>query len=157
MNGLDTAMVLVSKWGMIVPILCALLTRDRKAIINAVIAFALTYGITSVLKTAVARPRPFMVGDAELIGKGPKSWSFPSGHASSAFTLATSAFLGKRVLGWIAFISAALIAYSRVYLGVHYWSDIIAGAILGIAVSYGVEKAMMHFEQRRNGKKRMKR
>ncbi len=147
---LDSVMLWLSNWGLVIPILCVLLTRDRKTILAALISFVLAYGISDALKIAVSRPRPFVVGDAQMIGPAPcDAWSFPSKHASASFSIATSAFLNKRVLGWIALVSAGLISYSRVYLGVHYWSDVIAGAIIGSAISSGVQYGMMRFERKR--------
>ncbi len=144
---LDTVMIWISAWGGIIPLFCVLATQDKKTIVRSMIALLLTYGISNLVKDFVAKPRPFVVGDAQLIGSAPEGFSFPSKHASLTFTLATVAFLKKKILGKVAFVSAALVAYSRVYLGVHYWSDIIAGAILGIAVAYGVDKLMTHFKK----------
>jgi undecaprenyl-diphosphatase len=66
------------------------------------------------------------------------SYSFPSGHACSSFAAATAlvlAFPGKG--GW-AFVPAVLIAVSRVYLGVHYPSDVLAGAAIGALGAWGI-------------------
>jgi undecaprenyl-diphosphatase len=151
---LDSMMVLVSDWGPAIPLLCVLATRNRKAITRLIITLLLTWGITNVLKMTIARPRPFTAGDAMLIGKAPDGYSFPSQHASFSFTAAITAFLSRRALGWIALIAAALVAYSRVYLGAHYWSDVLAGAVIGSSIAYAVDKAHAHLEQKKNGRKR---
>jgi len=151
---LDAFMVLVSDWGPAIPLLCVLATRNRKAITQLIISLLLTWGVTDLLKITVARPRPFIAGDAVLIGKAPDGFSFPSQHASFSFTAATTAFLSQRTLGWIALIAAALVAYSRVYLGVHYWTDVLAGAVIGSAIAYGVDKVQRYLEQRKGKKKR---
>jgi undecaprenyl-diphosphatase len=150
---IDTFMVFVSNWGAAVPLLCVLLTRDRKAITNMIISLLLTWGVTNALKLAIARPRPFLAG-MPLIGEAPDGYSFPSQHASFSFSAATIAALKNQALGIIAILSAALVAYSRVYLGVHYWSDILIGAVLGTAISYGVHQAQQHLETRNNKRKR---
>lgn len=149
---LDTAMVWLSDWGAAIPVLCVLATRDKKAIVNLVISILLTWGVTEFLKLTIARPRPFEVGAAQLIGKASGGSSFPSQHAAFTFTAATTTMLANRVLGWIAFLFAALVAYSRVYLGVHYWSDIIAGAVIGSIIAYGVDRGMSRFERSRREK-----
>lgn len=147
---LDTIMILLSQWGPVIPALCVLLTRDKKTILKAAIAVTLTYGLSEALKLATLRPRPYVAGDATLIGKEPLDrWSFPSKHASTTFSMATSAVINKRVLGTISLTFSALIAYSRVYLGVHYWSDILVGALIGIAIAFGIDYAFIRIERNR--------
>ena len=149
---LDAFMVWFSDWGSVIPVICLLLTADRKIITRGIVSILLTYAITSPLKLIVARPRPFQAGAAQLIGPAPETSSFPSQHTSFTFTVATTILLAKRILGWIALAAAVLVAYSRVYLGVHYWSDIIAGAVIGSLAAYAVEKVFSHYEKK--GKKK---
>lgn len=66
----------------------------------------------------------------------PHSWSFPSGHTSSSFAFATAVFANNKKWGIAAYVLAALIGFSRIYLGVHYCTDVLAGAVVGII--YGV-------------------
>ena len=88
-----------------------------------------------VLKHLVQRPRPFVAWpNISLIIKAPQTFSFPSGHALSSFAAAT--VLAKYLRPWAIplFILAFLVAFSRVYLFVHYPSDVLVGAILGILI-----------------------
>lgn len=95
-------------------------------------------GITELIRFLYHRPRPFLVYNDihPLISKN--EYSFPSGHAAFFFALATAIyFYNKRWGAWF-FIAAILISISRVIAGIHYPSDIIGGAIIGIAVGYFV-------------------
>ncbi len=89
--------------------------------------------LTTILKKAVNRPRPFVTyPDIEKLSDG-GSGSFPSGHTSSAFSLATSLSLAYPKWYVIApsLVWAGAVGYSRMDLGVHYPSDVLAGAALG--------------------------
>lgn len=86
-----------------------------------------------ILKPIIASPRPFTIADVNLLIKEPMGFSFPSGHTGSSFAAATIIYFYNKKIGVSALILAALIAFSRLYLFVHYPTDIIAGIILGIA------------------------
>lgn len=91
-----------------------------------------------ILKHLIRRPRPFIINGAiELIIKAPSGFSFPSCHTAICVAMATAIFLFHKRLGIIAYIYAALVAFSRMYLYVHYPSDIIGGIALGIACGIG--------------------
>jgi undecaprenyl-diphosphatase len=90
------------------------------------IAIALNY----VVKLIVKRPRPVLEGLPPL-GGAPSSLSFPSAHATSGFAVAT-AMSRVEPLGALAFLLALALALGRPYLGMHYPSDVLAGAVLGV-------------------------
>jgi len=94
----------------------------------APIAIALNY----VVKLIVRRPRPVLEGLPPL-GGAPSSLSFPSAHATSSFAVAT-AMTRVEPLGALAFLLALALSLGRPYLGMHYPSDVIAGALLGVAL-----------------------
>ena len=89
-----------------------------------------------VIKELVARPRPYTdIAELTVLIKPLDSFSFPSGHSCSSFASATALALTVKKRGALAFIPAALIAFSRVYVGVHYPSDVLVGAAVGALVS----------------------
>ncbi len=92
------------------------------------LAIALNYAIKLVVK----RPRPVLEGLPPL-GGAPSSLSFPSAHATSAFAVAT-AMTRVEPLGALAFVLAIAISLGRPYLGMHYPSDVLAGALLGVGL-----------------------
>jgi undecaprenyl-diphosphatase len=89
-------------------------------------------GLNYAVKLVVKRPRPVLEGLPPL-GGAPSSLSFPSAHATSSFAVAT-AMTRVDPLGALAFVLAFALALGRPYLGMHYPSDVLAGALLGVAL-----------------------
>ena len=87
-----------------------------------------------VIKNAVARTRPYIINSSiQLLIDQPKEFSFPSGHTAVSFTAVTALFLAKEKILWkIALVLAVLIAFSRLYLYVHFPTDILGGVIVGM-------------------------
>ncbi len=90
---------------------------------------------TLFINRAYFRDRPFVDHDLSLIFYQPTDSSFPSNPAAVGFALATGVFLAHRRMGLALFGLAFLWGFSRVYAGVHYPSDVLAGASLGIVMA----------------------
>ena len=125
--------------------------RTRRTGILVLISLLIGIVLTNVIiKPLVARPRPYTL-DASFIDylssikyKLPGEYSFPSGHTQVAFnTAVVMAIIYKRKGAW-AFLPASLIAVSRVFLCVHYPTDVLVGAIIGaisaIVTCYAINK-----------------
>ncbi|MEE1929226.1 phosphatase PAP2 family protein [Streptomyces sp. TRM 70351] len=119
--------------------------RTRRAAVRGVASLAVTSAtVNTVVKWAVRRHRP-LLDDVPLVRRlkrQPLSSSFPSGHAASAAAFATGVALESR--GWGAAIAplAASVAFSRVYTGVHYPSDVLVGAVIGAGTAFAVRAAL---------------
>lgn len=106
--------------------------KYRKTAIGMLIAMLITYILgDQILKPLVGRARPFTHRDIELLIPPPGRYSFPSGHSASSFCAAVYLFLNNKKLGIPAFVLAALIAFSRLYLYVHFPTDVLCGILLG--------------------------
>lgn len=103
---------------------------NREAWLICAVLGPIAIGLNYVIKLIVRRPRPVLEGWPPL-GGAPSSLSFPSAHATSSFAVAT-AMTRVEPLGALAFALAIALAMGRPYLGMHYPSDVLAGAILGI-------------------------
>lgn len=108
----------------------------RRCGVSAIAAVVLAYVVVDViLKPLVCRERPFDVADFDLLMAAPDTWSFPSGHTASAFAGATAILIHSRRWGCVAIVYAILVGISRMYLCVHWPTDVVAGALVGIAVA----------------------
>ena len=118
--------------------------KYRKGGIAILIALAFGAILGSfVLKPLIARPRPFhSMEELSLLIKSPTGFSFPSGHTMSSFSAAYILNYINKKFGYFAIPLAILIAFSRLYLYVHFPSDILAGAILGTLISYLTVKVL---------------
>lgn len=97
--------------------------------------------VNVILKPLIHRPRPFSeLADIVLLIKAPKDYSFPSGHTAASFVMVYIFFRHIKKYFIPVLITGILIAFSRMYLSVHFPSDIIAGIIIGIFSGYAGEK-----------------
>ncbi len=115
-------------------LLCLIFKKTRKAGVCMAIALILGLVICNLtLKPIIARPRPFMLREEiELIISAPSGFSFPSGHTVSSFAAAFGLFIYHKKLGIVALIWAILVAVSRLYMYVHYPTDVLTGIVIGI-------------------------
>ena len=130
---------------------CLLLNPKTKPYTAPILLSSLLGGLILVhaIKDAMPRPRPSNLSFALPMEEHRQS-SFPSGHTTLAFCTATSAFWvarrrGQKNVGPILLPWAALVGWSRVYRGVHWPSDVVAGACIGILVGSLVELAFNRF------------
>ena len=141
---LDVVMPIITLFGdagifwIAVSVLLLFTKKYRK--VGLGMAFALTMGLlvcNIYLKPTVARIRPYdfqlkyFAKEITLLAGGMHDFSFPSGHTIASFEACTVLMLGDKKLGIPATILAILIAFSRLYLYVHYPTDVIASVILG--------------------------
>ena len=119
-------------------LLLLLFRRTRKAGFAMAVALVLYMAAGHFfLKPLFARPRPCDVNTAiTILVKRPHGHSFPSGHTASAFAAAFALCLQNRKLGVPALVLAAFIAFTRLYLYVHFPTDVLGGLVLGIALGF---------------------
>ncbi|MFR5251948.1 MAG: phosphatase PAP2 family protein [Butyricicoccus sp.] len=84
------------------------------------------------LKNLVMRPRPFVTHTDLTRCSFGGPWSFPSGHTLSSFAAASALYFFHHKTGFLAFLLAAAIAFSRLYASVHYPTDVLTGAVIGV-------------------------
>lgn len=156
---LDPIMKLITTLGnagilwIILTILLLIPKRTRK--IGWMSACALLFSLlinNILLKNLVARVRPYNAIEGLVpIIKKPSEFSFPSGHAGSSFACACVLYrkLPKK-FGIPILILAILISFSRLYVGVHYPTDVLAGAVTGIICSYLGEWVVNLIQKRRS-------
>ncbi len=123
-------------WFMVLIVMTSLFLwneRKRPWIFPLWLSLGISMAITFLLKLLFARERPY-----ELLGFNPlierEGGSFPSGHATAVFS--TLGVLDKEFprFKWFWLFFALLVAYSRMYLGVHYLSDVVVGGVIGLSV-----------------------
>lgn len=112
-------------------------------VLMPVVAFYIADRVNDLPKLLIARPRPCIALEGvRLLVRCPGSFSMPSGHAVASFAYAVSFWIVCRNViapGWRWFVLAlaAAIAFSRIYIGVHYPADIAVGTVLGCGIGWG--------------------
>lgn len=141
---LDTVMPAVSRLGnagliwIVLTLILLAVPKTRRT--GRTLAIALLLDLVCcnlILKPLVARIRPCDVRAAvSLLIAHPRDYSFPSGHAAASFTAVSALFFSGNRLWKPSLVLAVLISFSRLYLYVHWPSDVVAGAFLGIALGF---------------------
>ena len=108
--------------------------KTRKAALAAALSLIVMAVLNNiVLKSLIARPRPYTTyPELVILIKKLSSFSFPSGHTSSAFAVVTAVSLHHRRASWVLFPAAILMGVSRIYFSVHYCTDVLGGAVAGV-------------------------
>lgn len=146
---LDQAVLILSKiagdyghiW-LITGVLLCIFKKTRKSGIAVLVSYGLVF-LTGqlILKDLIARPRPCHIDEAiELIVKKPLSFSCPSTHSAWAFAAATAIFMHHKKAGIGVYVLAAIIGFSRLYLFVHFPTDVLLGAALGALCGFASVK-----------------
>ncbi|MBI4234648.1 MAG: phosphatase PAP2 family protein [Chloroflexi bacterium] len=120
--------------------------RHQRAVLRAIIGMGFASLVVLIANHYVFRPRPFTQYELQLLFYMPTDSSFPSNPAVVGFAMATGIWTGNRSLGLVAFLGAGLWGLSRVYAGVSYPSDVVAGALLGMAATLLVSGALATIE-----------
>ncbi|MFC9548476.1 phosphatase PAP2 family protein [Streptomyces sp. SID9913] len=114
------------------------------ALVWAPLAAAVAVLVNVPIRGIVERPRPFLDHDGlEVLVSGKTDYSFVSDHATLSMALAVGLFLANRKFGLVAIVMAVFAGFCRVYMGVHYPTDVIGGLALGTAVALLLSPAAM--------------
>lgn len=115
-------------------------SERRAGAVLATAAAGVALLVNQPIAAAVDRVRPYVAHPAHAHLLIPRSHdpSFPSDHATGAFALALGLWLYDRTTGTVALVLAALLAFSRVYVGTHYPGDVVGGAAIGAAAALGL-------------------
>ncbi len=140
-SALDQIMIIVSAYG--VPLLVVAVAaqwwigserlKTRHALVAAGLTFLIGLGINQIILLFDDRIRPYDAGITRLLIERSGDPSFPSDHATATFAIAAAFLLHnlpKRAL--LFFLAAILVSFSRLYIGIHYFSDVLGGALTGI-------------------------
>lgn len=124
-------------------------TKGKLAVLGVILLIVVTDQTGyRILKEFFARPRPCNALADVITPLGcTGSFSFPSNHSLNNFAAAMFFYRLFPRLKWILFVTASLVAISRVYLGLHYPSDILGGAVLGLAFGYIFASAILYLEK----------
>ena len=117
--------------------------KSRRTGIAASLSLALNGLVTNVcLKNIIGRIRPYVrFPELTVLTTIPSDTSFPSGHTAASFAVAAGVYMaGWKKTGIVLYFFSALIGFSRLYLGVHFPSDVIGGAIVGVLCAWVVRK-----------------
>lgn len=124
--------------------------KHRKTGILILLALGIEVLLCNVLlKNLFAAPRPCDLNPSvQLLISKPQDYSFPSGHTGASFAAVSALYLGKERRWYLALFPAVMIAFSRMYLYVHFPSDILGGIFVGVCsgyLAYMLQRQMTRF------------
>ncbi len=119
---------------------------NQRTVLSIVAAVLLANLMVKVCNVIYFRPRPFSVQEVNLLFYRPSDSSLPSNAAAVAFTFAGVAWQRRRWLGVMMGVLAGLFVFARIYCGVHYPLDVIAGALVASVAAYVVGKSQRILE-----------
>ena len=154
---LDKIMLFITSLGddgwfwLAIGVICLVFKKHRKMGLQLLLSMLCTFILGNlIIKNLVARPRPCDIDTAvTLLLSRPHGHSFPSGHSINSMVAAVALFLNNKKIGVPAVIIATLIGFTRLYLFVHFPTDVLAGFAIAILVAIGVDWAFREFEIRR--------
>lgn len=159
---LDQILCAVSRlgdFGMVwIALTAVLLLVPKTRRTGVIVAMALILDLllcNCLLKPLVARTRPYVINSAvEILIPKPVDYSFPSGHSAASFAVVTALYCVHSRLRYPAFVLSLMMAFSRMYLYVHYPSDVLGGALIGMICGCAATKLFGILLRRWNKKRR---
>lgn len=144
---LDKIMLFITSLGedgllwIAIGVICLFFKKHRKMGLQLLLSMLCTYILGNlILKNIFARPRPCDIdATVTLLLSRPHGYSFPSGHSINSMVAAVALFLNNKKIGIPAVIVATLIGISRMYLFVHFPTDVLGGFAIAILVAIGVD------------------
>lgn len=134
----------------VIALVLLIFKKTRRAGVSLLIAYVGVYLLGQMgLKNLFSRPRPCQIDTAfPLLVSRPSSSSFPSTHSAWAFGGATAIFLQHKKAGVAAYVAAVLIGFSRLYLFLHFPTDVLFGAGLGVALGFAADRITAFAEKK---------
>jgi len=142
---LDALMIFLSQYlgyVLVAIVLLFLLLNYKKYLLMVVsgltAAMAARLGVVELIRLFFPRARPFVENNVNLLVSEVQQPAFPSGHAAFFFALSTVVYFYNKKAGIVFFVASFLISVARVFVGLHWPLDIVAGALVGVSVGYSI-------------------